>query len=149
MPAAHQAGTPGRQAERRRVLVVDDHRPTAVALARLLGLLGHEARIASDGQVALATIETYQPDLVLLDLGLPSLDGCAVARRMRANARMNRVTLVALTGYGSEEDRTRVREAGFDFHLLKPVTMRTLETLLQSPGRASSPFDALPAPIGQ
>jgi len=145
----HATTTAREMTRRRRVLVVDDHEPTAVALARLMALLGHEARIASDGSAALAAVESYRPDLVLLDLGLPRVDGCTVARQMRSDSRMNGVTLVALTGYGSDEDKMRVRDAGFDYHLLKPVTMRTLESLLESPGRASSPSVGRPTPIGQ
>ena len=149
-PPITLAPTPTRPTvERRRVLVVDDHEPTAVALARLMGLLGHETRVASDGPSALATVESYAPDLVLLDLGLPDVDGCAVARQMRADSRMTGVTLVALTGYGSDEDRNRVRDAGFDYHLLKPVTMRTLEAILELPARVARSSVWARAPIGQ
>jgi two-component system OmpR family response regulator len=147
-PALQRAATSG-DTSRRRVLVVDDHEPTAVALSRLMGLLGHEVRIAADGSAALEVIEGYRPDLVFLDLGLPRVDGCAVARQMRSDSRMSGVTLIALTGYGSDEDRTRVRDAGFDYHLLKPVTIRTLESLLESPRHASTPSTGTSTPIGQ
>ena len=132
-----------------RILVVDDDASLSEMLSLVLRQEGFESRLVDRGDDALAAFHDYKPDLVLLDLGLPRVDGCTVARQMRSDSRMNGVTLVALTGYGSDEDKVRVRDAGFDYHLLKPVTMRTLETLLESPGRASSPSGGRPTPIGQ
>jgi len=112
----------------RRILVVDDNRDSAESLALLLELRGFEIRIAFDGQSALATARSFQPDVIILDIGLPVMDGYEVARRLREEG----VTcqLVALTGYGQDEDRKRSREAGFDHHLIKPVDLATLAQIL-------------------
>jgi signal transduction histidine kinase len=130
-PAAGAAPVPSsepRQQQPRRVLVVDDNEDAAQSIAILLGLWGYEATTAYDGNAALAAAADFDPDLVLLDLGLPGLDGCEVARRLRAGGW--RGLLVALTGYGRDEDRARAREAGFDRHLLKPVDPDALRRLL-------------------
>ena len=114
----------------RRVLVVDDNLDAAEGLAMLLTLKGHQVSTAYDGQGALDRARELQPDVVLLDIGLPRLDGFEVARRLREEHPRRRMLLVALTGYGQERDRLRAREAGFDHHLLKPVRLEMLEQLL-------------------
>ena len=114
----------------RRILVVDDNVDSADSLADLLRLMGNEVRIAYDGQAAAAAAEAFRPGLTLLDIGLPKLNGYDVARRIRQQAWGRGVTLVALTGWGQDEDRRRSREAGFDLHLVKPVDLAALETLL-------------------
>jgi CheY-like chemotaxis protein len=111
-----------------RVLVVDDNRDAAESLCTILRLLGHQADVAHDGREALAKIEQLVPELVLLDLGLPELDGFEVARRVIAAG--HRPWLVALTGYGAEADRRRSREAGFDEHFVKPLEMKALRGIL-------------------
>jgi CheY-like chemotaxis protein len=115
----------------RRVLVVDDNRDAADTLALLLRAGGHEADVAYDGAEALAKFGARRPDVVLLDIELPhDLDGHAVATRMRALAGGAPVRLVALTGYGRSEDRTRSDAAGFDLHVVKPLDPVELERIV-------------------
>jgi CheY-like chemotaxis protein len=111
-------------------LVVDDNRDSADSLAMLLRLVGHDVRTVHDGRQALVVAMTYQPDLVLLDIGLPGMDGFAVARHMRSHPELAAVVLVALTGYGSEQDRCQSLAAGFNHHIVKPVSLDTLKDLL-------------------
>jgi two-component system OmpR family response regulator len=117
----------------RRVLVIDDHEPTAVGLSRLIRVLGHTVHIASSGQAALDSVDDFRPDLILLDIGLPHMDGYEVVRQLRANPLLARVTIVALTGYGSASDRARSRASGFDHHLVKPVQFKAVAVLLDPP----------------
>ena len=117
---------------RRRVLVVDDHRDAARILGLLLDTLGHDVRTASSGEQALETVAQFDPDVVFLDIGLPKLNGYDVARQLRALPRGKAMKLVALTGFGHEEDRKRSQEAGFDLHLVKPVSVKTLRELLEA-----------------
>jgi len=105
----------------RRILVVDDNVDTAESMALLLRLKGHQVQVAHYGPAALETARSFEPEVVLLDIGLPGLDGYEVAKRLREEARLAKVLLVALTGYGQEEDRRRARRAGFDHHFTKPV----------------------------
>ncbi|HSD72166.1 MAG TPA: ATP-binding protein, partial [Thermoanaerobaculia bacterium] len=121
----------------RRVLVVEDHVDTAEGLVMLLQMQGHEAVTAHDGPAALLRSEEFQPDAVLLDIGLPEMDGYEVARRIRERLGKD-VLIVALTGFGQEEDRRRSFQAGIDHHLLKPVRSDVLAELLQSPRKPSS-----------
>jgi two-component system CheB/CheR fusion protein len=125
MPIASTAAGPPRA-----ILVVDDNADAAESLAKLLRLLGHEVRTANDGEGALQAACAQPPDVVLLDIGLPGMDGCEVARRMHAEPGLNRTLLIAITGYGQEEDKRRSQEAGFDAHLIKPVDINALTTLL-------------------
>jgi two-component system, chemotaxis family, CheB/CheR fusion protein len=117
----------------RRVLVVDDNVDTAESLALLLRLKGHEVEVAYDGPTALDAATAFHPEVVLLDIGLPGLDGYQVARRLRRRGRSPGVLLVAMTGYGQEEDQRRAREAGFDHHLVKPVDPQAIYDLLVRP----------------
>jgi two-component system, chemotaxis family, CheB/CheR fusion protein len=114
----------------RRILVVDDNRDSADSLATLLRLTGHEVHIAHDGLEALERAAAFQPEVILLDIGLPRLNGYEAARRIREQQRHKAPTLVALTGWGQEEDRRRTKEAGFDAHLVKPVDFAALTKLL-------------------
>lgn len=123
----------------RRVLVVDDNLDAAEGLAMLLNLKGHEVATAYDGPSALEQARKVKPDVVLLDIGLPRLDGFEVARRLREEHPSRPMLLVALTGYGHERDRVRAREAGFDHHLLKPVRLEMLEELLTAPAPRAAP----------
>jgi PAS domain S-box-containing protein len=106
---------------RRRVLVVDDNTDGAETLAMLLELSGHEAMVAGSGPAALEVAPAWQPDVVFLDIGMPAMNGYEVARRLRADPSTAGIVLVALTGWGSEDDRHKSKEAGFDVHLVKPV----------------------------
>ena len=120
----------------RRVLVVDDGVGAAKMLQLLLSKLGpHEIEIAHDGLSALETARRFAPDLVLLDIGLPRMDGYEVARRLRDNADFSGTTLVAVTGYSGAEERQRSAEAGFNDHVVKPVDLETLKRLLNCPKR--------------
>jgi signal transduction histidine kinase len=114
-----------------RVLIVDDNRDAADTTGLLLGTLGIEVRIAYDGAQALETIGEWTPSLVLLDLGMPGMDGHEVARRIRARFGRRTPVLAALTGWGQDQDRARTRAAGFDHHLVKPVGAAELKALLQ------------------
>jgi two-component system CheB/CheR fusion protein len=114
----------------RRVLVVEDNADAREALTMLLEETGHDVRAAADGMEALSQAEQFIPDVVLLDIGLPGLDGYEVARQLRASPRSADALLVAITGYGQPEDRALARAAGFDYHLLKPVESRRLFDLL-------------------
>lgn len=117
---------------RRRVLIVDDHVDSTETLALLLEALGHEAVVANDGGTALRLAPAIHPDLVLLDLGLPDIDGLDVARLLRANPACAGVRIVALTGWSQPADRERTRLAGFDFHFVKPLSRDALETLVST-----------------
>jgi len=114
----------------RRILVVDDNRDAADSLGMLLAVLGAEVRIARDGAEALREFSAYEPSIVLLDIGMPGMDGYEVARRIRSGFPERRAAIVALTGWGQEADRLRAREAGFDHHLVKPADVETLQGLL-------------------
>ena len=116
----------------RRVLIVDDNRDAAESLATLLSLLGAETRAAFSGPEALNVIPTFRPAVVLLDIGMPNMDGLEVARRIRQIPEFQNLTLIALTGWGQEDDRNRSRSAGFDHHLIKPADVNALQTLLLS-----------------
>jgi signal transduction histidine kinase/ActR/RegA family two-component response regulator len=120
----------------RRILVVDDNRDAASSLGMLLELRGAEVLVVHDGPAALKALATHQPSVVLLDIGMPGMDGYEVARRIRQQPEHRDVTLIALTGWGQEEDRQRSRAAGFDYHLTKPADVAALESLLRAAERA-------------
>jgi CheY-like chemotaxis protein len=113
----------------RRVLVVDDNRDAAESLRMLLSLEGHQVCTVHDGPSAIDAAQKHRPDIVLLDLGLPGMDGYQVARRLRALAGLGEMLLVAMTGYGQEDDRRRCLEAGFDHHVVKPADPVVLQNL--------------------
>ena len=127
---------------RRRILIVDDSEDGAESLAMLLQCDGHETHKAHDGLAAIAAAERLRPDAVLLDIGLPGLNGYEVCRRIRREPWGKDLLLVALTGWGQEEDRHRSRDAGFDAHMVKPVDFDALLNLL---GSIPSASDAEPA----
>ncbi len=116
----------------RRILVVDDNVDSAKTLGMLLKYLGADVQVVHDGPAALAAIENYRPNVVLLDIGMPGMDGFEVAKRVRARDEFGSVTLIALTGWGQQDDRRRTHEAGFDHHLVKPADIATLQSLLVS-----------------
>jgi len=114
----------------RRILLVDDSADAAFAMSMLLEALGHEVRTEHDGACALNSIDDFKPDVVVLDIGLPGMNGFEVAREMRKRDATRDVLLLALTGYGSAADRQTAIDAGFDHHLTKPVSLGDLEALL-------------------
>jgi CheY-like chemotaxis protein/two-component sensor histidine kinase len=116
----------------RRIVVIDDNQDAAESLAMLLRLKGHDVQIAYDGPSGLALAIDGAPDCVLVDIGLPGMDGYEVAKRLRSRGGTGRTLLIALTGYGQQEDRARSRQAGFDHHLVKPVAQNVLEDVLRA-----------------
>jgi signal transduction histidine kinase len=122
----HEPGNPGRCC---RILIVDDNVDSAESLGLLLSVKGHDVRTVHDGATALTAARTFLPEVILLDIGLPRMDGYEVARRLRQEPGLEGVLLVALTGYGQEEDRRRSLEAGFNHHFVKPVDTQALEEL--------------------
>lgn len=124
--------------QQRRVVIVDDNVDGAEMLTAVLQAEGHETRTAHDGKSALRLVQSYQPDVVLLDIGLPDMDGYEVARLLRKEQELRHVRLVALTGYAQEGDKRLSREAGFDYHMVKPVDMPVLRDLLRTAGLPKS-----------
>ena len=116
----------------RRILVVDDNSDAADSLSMVLQFLGADVRVARDGPEALEAYQSYDPAVVLLDIGMPGMDGYEVARQIRIRYPERRTALVALTGWGQDNDRERAREAGFDRHLVKPAAIEALQALLSS-----------------
>jgi CheY-like chemotaxis protein len=114
-----------------KVLVVEDHEDTAFTFAILFGLYGYEAEVASDGPSALRAVQASPPDVVLLDIGLPKMDGWEVARQIHEQTGCTRPLLVAISGYGTEADQRRSQEVGIDLHLVKPVDPEELRDLLK------------------
>jgi CheY-like chemotaxis protein len=112
-----------------RILVVDDSVDSAETLGELLKIWGHDVRLAHDGPGAVTAAREYKPEVVLLDIGLPGMDGFAVAAELRKQNLAGRM-LVALTGYGEQQDKDRAQKAGFDHHLTKPIDPDTLQKLL-------------------
>ena len=113
-----------------RVLVVDDNVDAADTIVLLLRQSGHDVRAVYSGEAALSAVEEYQPNIVILDIGLPEMDGYEIARRLRQRPQLANVWLIAMTGYGTDSDRQRSQEAGFDHHLVKPVDPQKVEELL-------------------
>jgi CheY-like chemotaxis protein len=109
------------------VLVVDDNQDAADSLAMLLHLAGHEVRAVNDGATGVEVAKALRPDVVLLDIGLPGMDGYEVAHQLRNLPGLEAVVLAAMTGYAQEEERRRTHQAGFDAHLVKPVDLADLE----------------------
>jgi CheY-like chemotaxis protein len=118
------------KASGRRVLIVDDNEDSANSLALILKLGGHETASVYSASAALECAVSFKPDVVLLDIGLPGMDGYEVAQKMRELPGLRDVRLVAVTGYGRSDDRLRARDAGFDDHLTKPVELPVLEKTL-------------------
>ena len=133
LPAPQAAGAP--QPARRSILVVDDNVDHAESMATLLRLDGHEVRTACDGQAGLDAVAAARPEIVLLDIGMPGLNGYETARRIRARADGGGIKLIALSGWGQPRDRQLSEEAGFDHHLVKPVEPAELRRLLADGGR--------------
>jgi PAS domain S-box-containing protein len=136
VPHGSNAGVDQRVAPlpRRRILIVDDNRDNASSLGLLLAALGQEVYTAHDGPTALELTRTHHPDVVLLDIGLPGMDGYEVARQCRRDSGLDQLILIAMTGYGKDEDRRRSQSAGFNAHFIKPVSLDDLRLMLGQPG---------------
>ncbi|UQA57193.1 response regulator [Polyangium aurulentum] len=122
-----------------RVLVVDDNHDAADTLAMLLEMMGHDVKTANDGLEAIKVAKSELPQVVLLDIGMPGMNGYDVARKLREQPETRGVVLVAMTGWGQDEDRARSKEAGFDHHLVKPVEPSVLSTLLAQLAASAAP----------
>jgi CheY-like chemotaxis protein len=134
-PAEHQAAADQPKAlstSGRRIVIADDNRDSARSLARMLELMGSEAHVAYDGHQALEVAAAIRPDVIFLDIGMPNLNGYETARRIRNESWGKNVVLVALTGWGQEQDKRRSQDAGFDLHMVKPIDPATLDALLPS-----------------
>jgi CheY-like chemotaxis protein len=127
-PSAQKSSPPS---SGRRILIVDDRADSAKSMAMLLTMKGHQVRTAHDGPTALQIVHDFEPDVVLLDIGLPGMSGYEVAQHLRREQGPKELLLVAFTGYGQPEDRRRSKEAGFNFHLVKPVSTATLMHVLK------------------
>ena len=136
---AQSTGFGGGSACRLKILVVDDNRDGAETLSELLADLGHEVRMAHDGEAALREAGAFRPQVMLLDIGLPMLDGYEVCRRLRAESWGERIGVIAMTGWGDAAAQRKGEEAGFDRHLTKPVEESLLLSTLASLHVASPP----------
>jgi CheY-like chemotaxis protein/anti-sigma regulatory factor (Ser/Thr protein kinase) len=134
-PAEAPGAPPPARPSPRRILIVEDSRDSRDMLRYLLEHAGHEVHEAADGPSGVEAILKVRPDIALVDVGLPGLDGYEVARRVRADAAGGKVRLVALTGYGLPDDHRRSQEAGFDAHLVKPVDPARLAAVIEAPAR--------------
>ena len=128
--ASRQSVAPQASPHRFKILVVDDNADSALSLALMLSIMGHDTRTAHDGESAVTTAEAFLPEVILLDIGLPKLNGYEVAQRIRAASWGSSIYLIAVTGWGQDEDRQRSREVGLDMHMVKPVEPAALEKLL-------------------
>jgi PAS domain S-box-containing protein len=131
----------------RRVLVVEDNQDSASTMKTLLGLMGHTVMTAHDGVAALAAAQEFRPDVILLDIGIPLLNGLEVAKRIRTEIWGKDVILIATTGWSTKQDMERSRQEGFDHHLVKPVDLDLLQNLIQSPRATRAATDDSQAPI--
>jgi len=135
-PAAQDDGEASprrkRNTDSQRVLIVDDHIDGLNSLKLLLSACGYQVEIAHDGPTGIQLVESFQPDAVFLDIGMPVMDGYETARQINMSPHRKDLTLIALTGWGQEDDRTLTRDAGFDFHVVKPVNMASIQKLLKS-----------------
>jgi DNA-binding response OmpR family regulator len=126
----------------RSILVVDDNTDAAETLREVLAAPGHDVRVAHDGTGALEMVLDAPPEVALLDLGLPDIDGLTLARRLRDEPRTAGMLLIAITGFGQDEDRRRALGAGFDAHVTKPADLNELLALIDAPLRLTPPVPA-------
>jgi CheY-like chemotaxis protein len=129
-PSMGEPSNSGALARGLSILVVDDNRDSAETITLMVEMWGHAARTVHDGPAAVDACLQFRPDVVLLDIGLPGMNGFEVARRLREQEGMDNLLLVAMTGYGQEEDRQLSREAGFNHHMVKPIEPAELRALL-------------------
>jgi len=137
--AAKQASAAAAPQSKRRVMIVDDSVDGAESMSVLLEMLGHEVRVLYDGASAISAAPDFKPEVVILDIGLPDLDGYHVARALRSQPESAGALLIALTGYGQESDRQRTRAAGFDHHLVKPASLEDVERVIATDGENGQP----------
>jgi len=135
-PASPPVAAAPRAQASSRILVVDDLAASAETLMTLLEMEGFEVKVASEGVSALKIAEDFRPDVVLLDIGLPGMNGFEVAHRLRNQVWSRDMLLIALTGYGEAESRSRSTQAGFDFHMVKPADVNLLLSMLADPQQA-------------
>lgn len=128
--ARYEPGEGRSSIPRWRILVVDDDIDAATSLAMILELEGHDVRTAFDGESALQTADSFQPELTILDIAMPRMDGFEVCRRLRATPNGQQMAIAALTGFGQSRDKRQSRKAGFDIHMVKPVDPLDLDRLL-------------------
>jgi CheY-like chemotaxis protein len=121
------------------VLVVDDNADSVESLATLVRLMGHDCATALDGEAAIIAARSYRPDTMLLDIGMPGMNGYEACRAIRSEPWGREIQIIALTGWGQAEDRERTRDAGFDLHVVKPAEPGTLAEILAKPAAASFP----------
>ena len=129
--AEEKAAAP--RAAGKRILVVDDNQDAATSLGMILKFLGNEVQIVHDGLAAVERASEFRPQTIFLDIGLPGIDGYTACRRIREQPGGDQIQIVALTGWGQEEDRQRTQQAGFDHHLIKPATPVDIKRVLQNP----------------
>jgi CheY-like chemotaxis protein len=129
-PPGIVTASPSASARRKRILVVDDNVDSAEMMRTMLQSVGHEVTIAHDGAEALAVAQEFSPEIALLDIGLPVMDGYELGKRLHATTTAARCRLIALTGYGQEQDRALSQSAGFEAHLVKPIDMSNLLQLI-------------------
>ena len=122
----------------RAILVVDDNRDAADSLAKLLRVMGHTVVVAYDGESGIALCDTFEPEVFILDIGLPGISGHEVAAQLRGRDGGSKILLIAVTGWGQAADRERSKEAGFDHHLVKPVGINDLTSLFSDAPKASA-----------
>jgi signal transduction histidine kinase/ActR/RegA family two-component response regulator len=137
--AQNRIGTKGTVTEAFRVLVVDDNADAAASLSTLLEIGGHTTRIANDGYQALQVAQEFRPQIIFLDIGMPGMNGYEIAQALRKMQRIERLLLVAVTGWGTENDRARSRDAGFDQHLTKPAGLSEVNAILSALSKSSDP----------
>ena len=126
---------PSGQTKPQRILIVEDNRDAAESMCVLLRLAGHEVDAVHSGLLALEAVDTFQPEVVICDISLPGgMDGYEVARSLRLDPALENILLIALTGYGQDEDVRRAHEAGFDWHLVKPIDFNELQRVLATLG---------------
>jgi CheY-like chemotaxis protein len=135
-PVLQQRPSANGEAASLRLLVVDDNVDAADTLALLLRQAGHQVRVAHTGAAAVQSALSCQPEVVLLDIGLPGMDGYQVAARLREVPQLKKTTVIAMTGYGEDSDRQRAFQAGFDHHFLKPIDPERLQDFLATLGKA-------------
>jgi CheY-like chemotaxis protein len=116
----------------RRILIVEDNQDSALSLKMLLEVLGHVVDVVHDGEEAIASAAALRPNVILMDIGLPGLSGYDAARRIRSDCKGSPLVIIALTGWGQEEDRRRSADAGIDHHLVKPLDLAKLRQILAS-----------------